>query len=157
MKRDKTFTDWYDSRVAHRDDSERDLLYEAYQLGKHGRTKKREPEPCFKKFVEIWCEAYPLIGFEDGAMSGGCINSIIRKTRKVMEGRGKEATPEAMENSFRYVINYVKTNQHFVDEKPLTTWNSQYLSVITEIFSGKQIAKAMKQNNSSQVFGKYGN
>ena len=155
MKRDKAFTEWFDGLDSYFKDYI-DVLYEAYQLGKNYRKKvKKESEPCFKAFVEIWCKAYPLIGFQDGPTSGRCINEIIGKIRKVMEARGKEPTCEALENSFQYVIDYVKRVNHFVDEKPLTTWNSQYLSIVTEIFSGKQYAKTMTAKNSSQVFGKY--
>lgn len=119
--------------------------------------KKKQPEESYPDFVEAWCEAYPIIGMGDGKISGAMINRIIAKTRTTMESNGKAATREGLTNAFKYVIDYVKRTKHFCDEKPLTTWNSQYLSIITEISSGKQIAKQMKANGSSQVFGKYGN
>ncbi len=102
-------------------------------------TSKKKTEPCYAEVVAVWCESYPLLGFN--AASGKCINDIISKTRTVMTGRGKEATCEAIVNSFKYVIAYVKRERHFCDGKPLTTWNSQYLSIVHEIANGKRTTK----------------
>lgn len=101
-----------------------------------------KPEPCFKAMVNAWHEAYPLLGFK-GSRDGKCINEIIAQTRQVMTGRGKEATCDAMVNSFKYVIAYVKREHHFCDGKPLTTWNQQYLSIVHEIANGKTKQKPL--------------
>lgn len=114
--------------------------------------KKKVADECYQDFVEIWCEAYPIIGFKDGKVSGQCINEMIAKTRTVMKSRDKADTRDAVNNSFRYVIEYVKRENHFIHNKPLTVWNSWYLPVIQEIHAGKKI----KINPaSSQRFGKY--
>lgn len=104
-------------------------------------TSAEEPNPCYKEMVAAWCEAYPLLGFN--AASGKCIKEIITKTSQVMTGRGKEATCDALVSSFKYVIAYVKREHHFCDGKPLTTWNSQYLSIVHEIANGKSKQKPL--------------
>ncbi len=46
--------------------------------------------------------------------------------------------------AFAYVIAYVKRVNHFCHLKPITTFESQYLSIIAEIGSGKGITKNYK-------------
>jgi hypothetical protein len=105
------------------------------------KKKKTDTEPCFQAMVDAWAEAYPFLMFRP--IDGKCINEIISMTREVMTGRGKEATCEALVNSFKYVIAYVKREHHFCDGKPLTTWNSQYLSIVHEIANGKSKQKPL--------------
>lgn len=114
-----------------------DLIQEVEKLRKIVASieKPKTTEPCYQDMVAVWCDAYPMLGFN--AASGRCINQIIIKTRKVLIARGKEETCESLVNAFKYVIAYVKRVNHFCDGKPLTTWNNQYLSIIHEISNGK--------------------
>jgi len=98
--------------------------------------KKKEADPCFTQFVEIWHDAYPILGF-DGSLDGSHINKILLRSRTLLKSRGKDDTCEALINSFKYVIDYVKREKHFCDGQPITTWSRFYLSIIHEIANGK--------------------
>lgn len=102
---------------------------------------KKQKDDTFQRVVAVWCEEYPILGKCFSDVDGRNIKSIIKKTKAHIEGSGKVITPEFVANSFRYVVAYVKREKHFCDGKPLTTWNSQYLSIIHEIVNGKQTSK----------------
>jgi hypothetical protein len=101
-------------------------------------AKKKEVDPCYPEFVRVWCEEYPELRFN--ATSGKKIKELILDTKWRMRLRGKHVEAEDVSKvtaAFKYVIAYVKRSNHFVNRKPITTFQGQYLSIITEIESGK--------------------
>ncbi len=103
------------------------------------KKEKAPVDPSYPDFVEVWTEEYPILGFD--AMSGKMIKSIIAKTQNLVIGRGGIPDRDSMANMFKYIIAYVKRENHFCNGKPLTTWNNQYLSIIHEIYNGKSTGK----------------
>lgn len=93
-------------------------------------------DECYQEYVKIWTEAYPALGFN--AVGGKVIKSMIASGRKWIKDNGKDDTRERVLKLFEFVIAHVKKENHFCHNKPLTTWNGQYLSIIAEIKNGKQ-------------------
>lgn len=100
--------------------------------------KEKAADECYAAFVAAWAEGYPILVRGFRAVDGKAIKDLINKTRTHVIGSSKTPEKELMVNTFKYVIAYVKREHHFCDGKPLTTWNSQYLSIIHEISNGKQ-------------------
>lgn len=113
------------------------------------KRKKKPVDECHAGFRELWKKYYPIMAF-DGS-SGRMINDLIRKTKAHMTGAGKTFTKESCQAYFQYVLEYVKREKHWVHEKPLTTFNHQYLSVVTEIVNGKTV----KTNEKVSRFSAY--
>lgn len=104
-------------------------------------TKKRArgPKPvdeCYTGFVKQWCEAYPELQFD--GISGKVINRMVVKTRNHILGKNEVPTKESVESMFSYILAYVKRVSHWVHGKPITTFDTQFTSVIFEITNGKQ-------------------
>lgn len=101
---------------------------------------KKEVDPAYTEFVRVWCQEYPTLGFD--AVSGRKIKELIKKTKWRMKLNGKDTeSVEKVTAAFAYVLAYVKRSNHFCHLKPITTFESQYLSVIAEIESGKRTTK----------------
>lgn len=100
---------------------------------------KKPVDECYPEFVRLWVEAYPDLGFD--AVSGKKIKSLIQKTKWRLKLGEKEPTLQATVAAFQYVMAYVKRVNHFCHGKPITTFESQYLSIIHEIKHGRQPRK----------------
>lgn len=118
------------------------------------KTEKQEKDLNYPDFVEAWCEAYPALGFDK--VSGSKIKDMIRDTRRHITLAGKEITRESVIATFRYVLAYVKRENHFAHGKPITTFAQQYNSIVLEIQRGrKKPDKFNSQNSAERAFGKY--
>lgn len=107
-------------------------------------------DECYQAYIDLWLKEYPSLGFN--GVSGRMIKLIIAQGRKWIRAGGKEDTRERVLGLFGYVIAYVKKENHFCNNKPLTTWNGQYLSIIAEISSGKQGGKQLNKSDETREF-----
>lgn len=109
------------------------------------KKKEKVADPCYTSFVREWTEAYPQQMFD--AVSGRKINEIIKKTKWRMKLTGKDTeSVEKVTAAFAYVLAYVKRSNHFCHLKPISTFETQYLSIIAEIESGKGTTTTKKQS-----------
>lgn len=115
------------------------LLFDSIPENKVSKESKKNKEGArdefYPLFVQEWTEAYPDLGFD--GISGKKIKSLITKTKRYLQNSGKEVTPDACLFMFQYIIAYVKRVNHFCHGKPITTFDSQYLSIIFELKNGK--------------------
>lgn len=102
---------------------------------KSKKNKEVAPDEFYPAFVQEWTQAYPELGFD--GISGKKIKSLISKTKRYLENSGKVVTPDGCLSMFQYVLAYIKRANHFCHGKPITTFDSQYLSIIFEIKNGK--------------------
>lgn len=107
-------------------------------------------DECYLQYVDIWVREYPALGFN--ATSGRMLKSIIAQGRKWIKDGGKEDTRERVISLLEYVIVYVKKVDHFCHQKPLTTWNGQYLSIIAEISNGKRKSGTPTKSEQTRDF-----
>ncbi len=112
-----------------------DSIPETEVLKESKKNKKGEPDEFYPAFVQEWVLAYPELGFD--GISGKKIKSLITKTNAYLTNSGKEVTVHNSVNAFLYVLAYIKRVSHFCHGKPITTFESQYLSIIFEIKNGK--------------------
>ncbi len=112
-----------------------DSIPETEVLKESKKNKKGEPDEFYPAFVQEWTQAYPELGFD--GISGKKIKSLITKTNAYLTNSGKEVTLHNSVNMFLYILAYVKRVSHFCHGKPMTTFESQYLSIIFEIKNGK--------------------
>lgn len=117
---------------------------------KKGSVGEVKVDECYQAYVDLWIKEYPALGFS-GA-SGKMIKLIIAQGRKWIKAGGKDDTRERVIGLFGYVIAYVKQANHFCNNKPLTTWNGQYLSIIAEISSGKRGGKQLNKADETREF-----
>lgn len=111
------------------------------------QKKKKETAPAdefYPLFVKAWCDRYPELGFN--AISGVKIKSIVNHTKTYLKNGDKPQTPEQGLAMFEYVLEYVKRVNHFCHGKPITTFDSQYLSIIFELKNGKSTGAPKKQS-----------
>jgi len=109
-------------------------VFKEKKIKKGGATDEFYPA-----FAQKWIEAYPELGFD--GISGKKIKSLISKTNAYLTNSGKEVTVQNSVNAFLYVLAYVKRVSHFCHGKPITTFESQYLSIIFELKNGKTTSK----------------
>lgn len=117
---------------------------------KKSRGKAVAVDECYQAYVDMWVKEYPMLSFN--GVSGRMIKLIIAQGRKWIKAGGKEDTRERVIGLFGYVIAYVKQANHFCNNKPLTTWNGQYLSIIAEISSGKQANRKLSRADETREF-----
>lgn len=117
---------------------------------KRVRGKASEVDECYQDYVDMWVKQYPDLGFN--AVSGRMIKTLILEGRKWIKANGKEDTKERVNGLFAYVIAYVVRNGHFCHGKPLTTWRSQYLSIITEIRNGRAQQRKLTKADETREF-----
>ncbi len=102
---------------------------------KENKKKKVTSDEFYPLYVKAWIEAYPELGFD--GVSGRKIKSLITRTNTYLTNSGKEVTPQSSVNAFLYVLAYIKRDNHFCHGKPISTLDSQYLSIIFELKNGK--------------------
>lgn len=132
-----------------------DQLFPSDVSDKKPRAReKKAVESCYADFVALWCEAYPLLGFN--AISGKKIKEIIKDTRGVLAAKKQVPTDEVLLRSFKYVLDYVKRSNHFVHGKPITTFAGQYRSIMNEITTngGKEKNRTSAQAGNLNEFFK---
>lgn len=118
--------------------------------GTSKKKKSKKPvDECFADFRDAWFEAYPVLSRTFGAVDGKMLNKLIGFTRTHVVGSQRVPTREAVTNAFKYVLAYVKRENHFVHEKPLTTWAGQYSSIIQEVHNGKK--QKGNRNSASSI------
>jgi hypothetical protein len=118
---------------------------------KKPKTEKPVDE-CFTKFVELWISAYPTLGFNP--TSGRKIKEMIVTSREIVRERaaaGVKASIELTETQrtigiFQYILDYVKRTNHWCHRKNITTFESKYREIYTEIVYGKQKPTNSKPN-----------
>jgi hypothetical protein len=106
------------------------------------KKKEKVRDVCYPDFVKAWTEAFPTLGFD--AVSGSKIKSMIAHSRAIV----KERTDAGVGNSelseeqktlgiFQYILDYVKRTNHWCQGKSITTFESKYREIYTEIIHGK--------------------
>jgi hypothetical protein len=111
-----------------------------------GKKKEKSRDVCYPDFVKAWTEAFPTLGFD--AVSGSKIKSMIAHSRAIV----KERTDAGVGNSelseeqktlgiFQYILDYVKRTNHWCQGKSITTFESKYREIYTEVIHGKPIAR----------------
>lgn len=111
------------------------------------KKQKKEsvrPDEFYPLFVKAWCDRYPELGFN--AVSGVKIKSLVNHTKNYLSNGDKPQTPERALAMFEYVLEYIKRVNHFCHGKPITTLDSQYLSIIFELKNGKSTQPSKKQS-----------
>lgn len=134
-------------------DEEHQALLDAHHTLSKLQRKATNTDPCYKSFVEAWCEQYPTLGFNK--VAGQKIKALIETSRQIV--RERNAHPEISEDEkaigiFHYILDYVKRTNHWCHGKSITTFESKYREIYTEIVHGKQHAVSKKQS----VFGRVG-
>lgn len=110
------------------------------------KKEKKQPDENFTSFKEIWFREYPLLAAGFNGASAKHLSDIIRSTRSILTLQNYVPSKENVDSIFEKVILYVKEKHHFCDGKPLTTWGSQYTSIVNEIINGKQKQQPAKNS-----------
>jgi DNA-binding MarR family transcriptional regulator len=99
------------------------------------KNKGKKGVEFYSEFVELWCDQYPILGFDK--VSGAKIKELIKKTVNYLKVGGKPTDKEHVVGMFSYVLNYIKTTNHWCHGKDINTFETKYLSIVNEIKNGK--------------------
>ncbi len=119
---------------------------------KPAKKEKKQSDPCYQKFVDIWHVNFPnTMKFP---RDGKHFNSLLKQVEEILKAGNKIVTEESKNITFEFIINWAKKNNHWTIKTPsVGVMDSRIKGIVYEIQTGK------KQNQgppkSSDVFGKY--
>lgn len=111
------------------------------------KNKGKKGVEFYSEFVELWCGQYPILGFDK--VSGAKIKELIKKTVNYLKVGGKPIDSEHVVGMFAYVLNYLKTTNHWCHGKDINTFETKYLSIVNEIKNGK--SGTAKKTNTRDI------
>lgn len=111
------------------------------------KNKGKKGVEFYSEFVELWCDQYPILGFDK--VSGAKIKELIKKTVNYLKVGGKPIDSEHVVGMFAYVLNYLKTTNHWCHGKDINTFETKYLSIVNEIKNGK--SGTAKKTNTRDI------
>lgn len=115
--------------------------------------KKKEVDPCYTKFIAIWNKYFP--GLLEFPRDGRHFKSMIVKTEDLLKSKQKEVNEESKCNTFEFILNWCKQNNHWVSGEPAGVFDSKFKSVVYKMQFGKQKSNFNTQNSAERAFSSY--